>query len=486
MVSRRFHLLFTLVAGAAAVGCSSPDSTEHVVSSGSQLVLEPPSKSLRIAIVGAGPSGLTAADTLNSLGYQNVTVFEQNNRVGGKVYSVPNPSGSGVVELGAVFATTNYTTVLGYANKYNIAYTPFTETQSIIDNGTSVTAQQFLENNYSTLQILGALAAYAPLTAVMDTVLNENGFDFVPPISSDYYLPFSEFAAKNGLTPITEMVRAVLVGFGYGYYETTPAIYYLKLIGWVLTFNASLSQPLTQVGAYTFPGGFQSIWTALASDLQSRGTDIELNSTVTSIVRPRDGKVQITINNAQTFDFDDVIISAPLNRVGNFMSLTSTESALFSQVQTERYAVTVFNATGVPSNNVDYFYNNASAAGLNHLVALGNPASGSPLTGYQIADQTTTVTQLETNLQNDVLTLGGQVTPPGAPDAWALIHQEWDYFPTVSTAAAQNGFFVNMAALQGLNHTFYVGSTLSFEDVERSARFAQSLVESSFLPAFLP
>jgi protoporphyrinogen/coproporphyrinogen III oxidase len=488
MASLRFHLVFTIVAGACAVACSASDS-EHVVSSGSQLALELPSKSLRIAVVGAGPSGLTAADTLNGLGYQNVTVFEQNNRVGGKVYSVPNPSGSGVVELGAVFATTNYTTVLGYASKYNIPYTPFTEAQSIIEaNGTSVTAQEFLENNYDTWQILGALAAYTPLTVEMDTILNEDGFDFVPPIPPDYYLPFAEFAAKKGLTPITEMVRAVLVGFGYGYYENTPAIYYLKLIGWVLQLNASITQPLTQVGAYTFPGGFQSIWTALASDLQSRGTNIELNSTVTSIVRPSpDGaNVQITINNAQAFDFDDVIISAPLNRVGNFTSLTSTESSLFSQVQTERYAVTVFNATGVPSNNVDYFYGNASPAGLNHLVALGNPASGSPLTAYQIADQTTPVDQLETFLASDVAAVGGQVTPAGDPDAWALIHQEWDYFPTVGTAAAQNGFFVKMAALQGQNHTFYVGSTLSFEDVERSARFAKSLVETSFLPAVLP
>jgi protoporphyrinogen/coproporphyrinogen III oxidase len=217
MVNVRFHLLSMLVAGASAVGCSSADSSEHTVSSGSQLVLDA-SKSLRIAVVGAGPSGLTAADTLNSLGYQNVTVFEQNNRVGGKVYSVPNPSGSGMVELGAVFATTNYTTVLGYASKYNIASTPFTESQSIIDNGTSVTAQQFLENSYGTFQILAALAAYVPLTAEMDTILNEDGFDFFPPISSDYYLPFAEFAAKKGLTPITEMVRAVLVGFGYGYY----------------------------------------------------------------------------------------------------------------------------------------------------------------------------------------------------------------------------------------------------------------------------
>jgi hypothetical protein len=242
------------------------------------------------------------------------------------------------------------------------------------------------------------------------------------------------------------------------------------------------------VAAYTFPGGFQSIWTALANDLQSRGTNIALSSAVTSIVRPSpDGaNVQVTINGSQVYDFDDVVVSAPLNRVGSFMTLTSTESALFSQVQTERYAVTVFNGTGVPTNTVDYFYGNVNPAGIDHVVALSNPASGAPLTGYQIADQTISTASLESLLAGDVASLGGQVSPAGDPSAWVLLHEEWDYFPTVGTAAAQNGFFSTMAALQGQNHTFYVGSTLSFEDVERSARFAKSLVETSFLPAVLP
>jgi phytoene dehydrogenase-like protein len=39
--------------------------------------------STRIAVVGGGPSGLSAAYQLVELGYQNVTVLEQNSKVGG-------------------------------------------------------------------------------------------------------------------------------------------------------------------------------------------------------------------------------------------------------------------------------------------------------------------------------------------------------------------------------------------------------------------
>ena len=44
----------------------------------------------KIAIVGSGPAGLTAADQLNKRGYQ-VTVYERDDRIGGLLmYGIPN------------------------------------------------------------------------------------------------------------------------------------------------------------------------------------------------------------------------------------------------------------------------------------------------------------------------------------------------------------------------------------------------------------
>jgi oxygen-dependent protoporphyrinogen oxidase len=476
-----FHVLFVAGCGLALTACSSaPEGAETVGQSTSQsLSLAPPSKSLRIAVVGAGPSGLTAADTLTQLGYANVTVFEKNDRVGGKVYSYPNGNGT-FSELGAFFATTDYTTVLGYANKYSIPYVPFGPSQAIADTGStgqSEAPQAWLTSHYDTLQILAAVAAYTPLTVEMDTVLAEDGFAPFPVLapSSDYYLPFVDFAAKRGITPITELVRALMVGFGYGYYETTPAIYYLKLLGWMVKLNTSLTQPITQPPAYTFPTGYQSIWTAVAQDL-----NVHLNSTVTSIVRPSpDGApVQLTINGRETYDFDDVIVSAPLNRVGSFMSLTPQESALFSQVQSESYDVSLFTGSGLPANQVSYFYGNSFPAQIDHAVALLN-SGGPTYESWQIVAPSATPSAVATTLASDVATFGGQF-------GQLVVQQNWDYFPHVPTASLQGGFYYQVEALQGANHTYYVGGTLSFETVEHSARYAQSLVKAHFLQAFLP
>lgn len=50
----------------------------------------------RIAIVGAGISGLRAAQLLFEKGYTNLTVFEARDRIGGRIHSVPTVAGTDV------------------------------------------------------------------------------------------------------------------------------------------------------------------------------------------------------------------------------------------------------------------------------------------------------------------------------------------------------------------------------------------------------
>jgi len=42
---------------------------------------------LRIAIIGAGPAGLSAAMNLEKAGYSNYTILEKSDHVGGKCHS---------------------------------------------------------------------------------------------------------------------------------------------------------------------------------------------------------------------------------------------------------------------------------------------------------------------------------------------------------------------------------------------------------------
>src|ERR1043166_8539223 len=68
---------------------------------------------MRIAIVGAGPSGLTAAHELATLGSTTPTVFEKEGDVGDKVNTLDLLGQK--VELGAVFVSDDYVVVNGLA-----------------------------------------------------------------------------------------------------------------------------------------------------------------------------------------------------------------------------------------------------------------------------------------------------------------------------------------------------------------------------------
>jgi hypothetical protein len=461
----KMALRSTLTLAVALAGCAGgvdTPGTSEVTSLGFQA-----SKSMRIAIVGAGPSGLTAADTLRTQGYTNVTVFEQADHVGGKVMSFHN--GSNIAELGAVFASPDYKVVLGYANKYNVPYTAYNTTQEIVDgNGNKYTPETFLTSRYSTLEVLAAVAAYGTAQVLFAGEINSNGFAWQLP---DLALPFNQFAAKYGFMPIAELARSVMVGFGYGYYETAPAAYYMKLMPWLIKIGGP--QGLQQATYYTFPTGYQSVWEALAAS----GLNVKLNSQVTKITRQPGtaNPVTLTINGTSTQSFDAVIISAPLNKVSSFMTLTSTEAALFPMVKGERYLVDLFAASGLPFGEVLWFYNNSFPTQINHINVWANRDSTNPIfVGYQIADPSLTLAQLQAIEAQDVAAQGGTFLGN------ALV-KDWDnYFPHVDTNAFHSFFYERVEALQGANNTFYVGGTLSFETVEHSARYAQGLVQKYF------
>ena len=479
-----FLMCWVLALGLALGGCGSPDVTEARSSSSDgtsnkatvdaptgttseALAVFVPHKSLRVAVVGAGPSGLTAADTLRSLGYTNVTVFEKNNRVGGKVYSFHN--GTQISELGAVFASPDYKLVLGLADKYGIPYTAYTEAQYILNEaGQKQTSQDFLLGKYTTLQVLAATVAYAGVQTLFASA-QKNGFAYLP---ADLQLPMNQFAAKYGITPIAELVRSVMIGFGYGYYETTPAMYYMKLLTWLVKIGGS--QGLEAAQYYTFPTGYQSIWEAVAANL-----NVQLNSEVTSITRrsPFLGSaVQISVNGGAKQDFDVVIVSAPLNKVSSFVSLSSDEASLFSQVTSERYFTSFFLASGLATEEALFFQGNAVPSRINHINVWANRDRTSPLfVGYQIADWSAPLTTVTSTLAQDVASQGGAF-------GGVALRQEWDYFPHVTQTALANGFYEKVEALQGNHNTFYVGGTLSFETVEHSARYAQELVQKNFPP----
>src|SRR4051812_16275131 len=85
----------------------------------------------RIAIIGAGAGGLGAAVRLRDRGYDDVTVFERANQVGGKAYSV-NVDGRHY-DLGAVVVSPRYPHTLNLTARYQVPTFPRSESVFAVD-----------------------------------------------------------------------------------------------------------------------------------------------------------------------------------------------------------------------------------------------------------------------------------------------------------------------------------------------------------------
>ena len=104
------------------------------------------SKTTRIAIVGAGPAGLTAAVRLKELGYDHVKVFEKQSRVGGKCATVTIDGRN--YELGAaITGRTTYRIVNRLVKDHKLTLIPFRKTQLLSTReGGPVSKLQLLKN----------------------------------------------------------------------------------------------------------------------------------------------------------------------------------------------------------------------------------------------------------------------------------------------------------------------------------------------------
>ncbi len=415
-----------------------------------------------IAVVGAGPAGLTAADTLRQLGYENVTVFEADKRVGGKVCSVPTPGG--IVELGAVLASVECELVLGLAERFGVRREAYPVPQHFLDeHGVRHDAAGFLASRHDAVTIARAVACYGEALARCAAVCDDD----LAVVPVDLQMPFERYAALHGFTPVAELARGALTGFGYGYLETVPAFYLMKLIGWLLRPGGR--DGLLPGEFFMFPDGFQGLWEALAREL-----DVRLDTPVTRLTRGGDG-VRLTVGGEER-RFDAAIVAAPLHTVHRFMALTEEETALFRQLHSKRYVVSAFAATDLARGEFLFLHENEWPDRIGHMNAWANRNPATPMyLGWQLAPAQATPEELTALLAADVAAAGGQLER-------VALRREWDYFPHVGQGALQGRFFERVARLQGEGGVWFAGGALHFETVEHSARQARALVRRGFGP----
>jgi len=425
-------------------------------------------KSARIAVIGAGASGLTAAHTLKQLGYPHVTVYEKAAMPGGKVLT---DRSLGVnIELGAVFATEAHEVTLQLAREVGAPITRWKiDPQTLDEDGTLVPTPQFALRKYGPAQVQSALGRCKALCDKYG-LFERHGFAGLP---AELHVPFADYAVKHEIVPIADQFRCQAVEFGYPYYENVPAMYYLKLIDFMLKTEPTVIQPLK---LFVFPNGFQDLWVRLAKQL-----DVHCSDEVTAMHRSAAAsgpKIEMIVNGEQKV-YDYVIIATPPSATQRFLAMSAEERDLFSQVVSRNYHVTVAAVDGVADDRrtVD-FYAHTRPEAVGHVNSWHAPDPAQPVfAAWQNVAWSQTDDEARQLLASDFAKFGG-----GTMER-VLLHRAWDYFAHVETAALDAGFYDRFEALQGKNGTLYATGLLAFETVETTARYGRDLVNHFFAPS---
>ena len=205
-------------------------------------------KNTRICIVGGGPAGLSAGMYLEQKGYENYTILERLDRVGGKYWS-PHYNGRRY-EMGAIMGVPSYYAVhdveefcgithdgpklnRNYKNAKGDIIEPFEPKKNILKIPRLLKMKkqikklgEILETKYKGYDVNGHRGVaegrydgYSQQNAKREHISGDN------PHLKDLCLPFAEFCKLNGVELTQDVWIGPYTSFGYGYFDEIPAGY---------------------------------------------------------------------------------------------------------------------------------------------------------------------------------------------------------------------------------------------------------------------
>lgn len=427
-----------------------------------------------VAVIGAGPAGITAALALKELGYHDVVILEAADDVGGKCKTMTFDGVS--LEVGANLTTPRYERIRALAARVGVHPRDLPER-----NVTAVAASTVRTPNVFERLVVRALQWYYGVLWRRSGVA-EPGYVAKNP---NLYLPFDRWLKRNWLGPLGKIFSVLFVAYGYGKLMSLPAIYALKFFD-PIHLAAAIDVVFEKDVADTteFAEGFQQLWRNIVS---TYGLRVVTGVQVTGIQRNRNGAVirylpKGSTNVTKMLFVEKLVVACSPTAIAPVMDLTPEERDLFDQIHTQRYYVLVSRIEGL-GREAEYIDPYAFNLTRYYPTVVYPPAANdagiyvSYAYGIEGEDTDEGISLARIALDETVVKLGG--SPPEH-----LYAKTWDYFPHVAAEGAQD-FYVRLNALQGQNHTLYVGETFAFTLTELIAEYSDTTIRAHFGPKVL-
>ena len=421
-------------------------------------------KKSRIAVIGAGIGGLSAAHYLKKSGFSDITVYEKDSDVGGKINSFIYEGKP--YEMGAVWLGGEYKIIQELAEEFSLSYRKVTE-PGILKNKKIYSYNEYALTQYNFFRLASSLSSYKSLKKRYPE-LEQEGFQDYSSLLQENVLKFSR---EEGIWALCDLTASFMTGCGYGYFESIPAMYLMKLIP--MAINGLLKERFGRAPflVASFEAGWQQLLREMAKEL-----DVRLDSSVDSVKRIKqdDGTYKVLLTSSGvTAEYDQIVIASPLQATKSFIDLDEEERNLFDKIDTYRYIVTLIKGKNIPHVSL---MDHVSENTIGHVNLLAQyQESEDVYTVYQIVPKSMSLAAAKKIMIEDIEACGGSYEEE-------ITQRVWDYFPHVASVGLKNGFYEKLESRQGEKATFYVGGIMNFETVESTARYSKHLVEKYFKP----
>lgn len=411
---------------------------------------------LKVAVIGGGPGGLSAAQFIREAGHQAV-VFEKDNRIGGKSFSFS--TGDAFNEMGTCYTTRQHVIVKRWMKQHGIHL------------------RRLGEARYDDAPVVDYVkkGAGAPLAVQALKFVTEAGrlrrriaeAPSDPAVLAEASMTVDAWLARLALPKLDLAMHRILPAQGYGYAQEVTIGQTVQWCDFDLLISGVLNDMHMPVE------GWSEFWNRFATRF-----DIRLEARIEQIER-RDNSV-IVVSGDGRERFDALVSTLPMDEFARLTDLLPAEQAILDGVEWQNYTTT--------------------------LVSSKNWFTGAQVHGYSRAckDPSLRGAMLGSRREGDVMEDGARLyvtgqfsnglTPPelreilladierlGVTVETVIYARTWKYFPQYRADAVADGLFTAMREAQGGKRTWFSGATFSHElvssVVERSRLSVRDLVQ---------
>lgn len=259
-----------------------------------------------VGIVGAGLAGLACADALAAKGIA-ATVYEAQDRAGGRCWSLREFFPGQVAERGGEYIDTTHTTLRGYANAFGL-------TLEDVNKEPGEVTYYFDGRHYSEAQVVEEFRAFVPAMQADLRKLGQPTADkFSPAERALDLVSLAEYLSTRGAGPLIRQVIEVAYVIEYGLQLERQSC-----LNFLLFIHADRRSKFHPFGVFSderfhVAEGNDAIALGLAARLPGQ---IEYGHELTAVRRMASGRLQLTLRHGGTTverEHDAVVLTLPFS-----------------------------------------------------------------------------------------------------------------------------------------------------------------------------